>query len=166
MTPENQRAFERSMDMLDSSIKEMRRVAHNLMPESLIKFGLAASLKDICKDITASGALRVTFQSFDLEKLQVDQTVLITIYRIIQELLNNILKHAGATAALVRLIYQDHKLMITLEDDGMGFDTSVIDLSSVKGLGNIKSWINYLDGTLEVQSTPGKGSTFNIELKL
>jgi signal transduction histidine kinase len=166
MTPENQRAFERSMDMLDSSIREMRRVAHNLMPESLIKFGLAASLNDICKDITSSGALRVTFQSFDLDKLQADQTVLITIYRIIQELLNNIMKHAGANAALVQLIYQDHKLMITVEDDGKGFDTSMLDLSTGIGLSNIRSRVNYLDGTLEIQSTPGKGSTFNIELKL
>ncbi len=166
MTPENQRAFERSMDMLDSSIREMRRVAHNLMPESLIKFGLAASLNDICKDITSSGALRVTFQSFDLDKLQTDQTVLITIYRIIQELLNNILKHAGASAALVQLIYQDHKLMITVEDDGRGFDTSTVDLSTGIGLSNIKSRVNYLGGILDIQSTPGKGSTFNIELKL
>jgi signal transduction histidine kinase/TPR repeat protein len=166
MTPENQRAFERSMDMLDSSIREMRRVAHNLMPESLIKFGLAASLNDICKDITSSGALRVTFQSFDLDKLQTDQTVLITIYRIIQELLNNILKHAGASAALVQLIYQDHKLMITVEDDGRGFDTSMVDLSTGIGLSNIKSRVNYLGGILDIQSTPGKGSTFNIELKL
>jgi len=166
MTPENQRSFERSMDMLDSSIRELRRVAHNLMPESLIKFGLAASINDICKDITASGALSVTFQSYDLDKLQTDQSVLLTIYRIIQELLNNILKHAGARAALVQLIYREHKLTITVEDDGHGFDTSMISRSTGIGLENIRSRINYLGGTLDIQSTPGKGSTFNIELNL
>ena len=54
MTPENQQAFERSMDMLDSSIKEMRRVAHNMMPEALVKFGLDTALKDFCNDINQS----------------------------------------------------------------------------------------------------------------
>ncbi len=59
MTPENAQAFERSMDMLDSSIKEMRRVAHNMMPEALVKFGLDTALKDFCNDINQSGALQV-----------------------------------------------------------------------------------------------------------
>ena len=55
MTPENQQAFERSMDMLDSSIKEMRRVAHNMMPEALVKFGLDTAMRDFCDDVSRSG---------------------------------------------------------------------------------------------------------------
>ncbi|MGB5436409.1 MAG: tetratricopeptide repeat protein, partial [Maribacter sp.] len=82
MTPENQQAFERSMDMLDSSINEMRRVAHNMMPESLIKFGLEAALKDFCNEISASGALQINYQSIGLSDLKIDQTTSITIYRI------------------------------------------------------------------------------------
>ncbi len=61
MTPDNAQAFERSMDMPDSSIKEMRRVAHNMMPEALVKFGLDAALKDFCNDINQSGAIKVNF---------------------------------------------------------------------------------------------------------
>ncbi len=68
MTPDNQQAFERSMDMLDSSIKEMRRVAHNMMPEALVKFGLDTALKDFCNDINQSGALKVNYQSIGLER--------------------------------------------------------------------------------------------------
>lgn len=166
MTPENQRAFERSMDMLDSSIREMRRVAHNLMPESLIKFGLSASINDICKDITASGALKVNFQPIDLDKLLVDQPVLIIIYRIVQELLNNVMKHAGARNVLVQLIYRDGKLSLTVEDDGKGFDTTSINLSEGIGLSNIKSRIDYLGGTWDIQSDIGKGTTVTIDLIL
>ena len=68
MTPENTQAFERSMDILDSSIKEMRRVAHNMMPEALVKFGLDTALKDFCNDINNSGALQVSYQSIGLQK--------------------------------------------------------------------------------------------------
>lgn len=85
MTPENQQAFERSMDMLDSSIKEMRRVAHNMMPEALVKFGLDTALKDFCEDINRSGALQVNYQSIGMEEVVVEGTAAIAVYRIIQE---------------------------------------------------------------------------------
>ena len=68
MTPDNEQAFERSMDMLDSSIKEMRRVAHNMMPEALVKFGLDTALQDFCNEINQSGALKVNYQSIGLER--------------------------------------------------------------------------------------------------
>ena len=73
MTPENHQAFERSMDMLDSSIREMRRVAHNMMPEALVKFGLDTALKDFCNDINQSGALQINYQSIGLENIEVEQ---------------------------------------------------------------------------------------------
>src|SRR6185312_7790505 len=77
MTPENVQAFERSMDMLDSSIKEMRRVAHNMMPEALVKFGLDTALKDFCNDINQSGALQVNYQSIGMENAKIEQTTAI-----------------------------------------------------------------------------------------
>ena len=95
MTPENKQAFERSMDMLDSSIKEMRRVAHNMMPEALVKFGLDTALSDFCNDINKTGALNVSYQSLGLENEIIEQTTAITIYRIVQELINNTMKHAA-----------------------------------------------------------------------
>ena len=89
------------MDMLDSSIKEMRRVAHNMMPEALVKFGLDTALKDFCNDISQSGALKVNYQSIGLKTAVIDQTTAITIYRIVQELLNNTMKHAAARNMLL-----------------------------------------------------------------
>lgn len=164
MTPENSQAFERSMDMLDSSIHEMRRVAHNMMPEALVKFGLDTALKDFCNDISKSGALQVSYQSISMQKAQVEQTTSITIYRIVQELINNSIKHASAKTAIVQVSKSETGISITVEDDGKGFDTAA--LKNVKGMGwsNIQSRVEYLKGKADVQSEPGKGTSVHIEL--
>ena len=165
MTPDNQQAFERSMDMLDSSIKEMRRVAHNMMPEALVKFGLDTALKDFCNDINQSGALKVTYQSMGLENAVIDQTTAITIFRIVQELINNTMKHASAKTAIVQVTKTDGNISITVEDDGKGFDPVILKGSRGIGWNNIRSRVEYLKGKLDVQSEPGKGTSVLIELK-
>ena len=164
MTPENHQAFERSMDMLDSSIKEMRRVAHNMMPEALVKFGLDTALKDFCNDINQSGALQINYQSIGLQNENIDQTTAITIYRIVQELINNSIKHANAKMAIVQLSKEKNSINVTVEDDGNGFDTSILQRANGMGWSNIQSRIEYLKGTLDVQSSAGKGTSVHIEL--
>jgi two-component system, NarL family, sensor kinase len=166
MTPENHQAFERSMDMLDSSIKEMRRVAHNMMPEALVKFGLDTALKDFCNDINQSGALRVTYQAIGLENGTIEQTTAIAIYRIVQELINNTMKHASAKTAIVQVTKTDGNISITVEDDGKGFDPVILKGGRGIGWSNIQSRIEYLKGKLDVQSEPGKGTSVLIELKV
>lgn len=163
MTPDNQAAFERGIDMLDSSIKELRRVAHNMMPESLVKFGLDAALKDFCHHVNETGAITLQYQSFQLEDFTLDQQMAIGIYRIVQELINNILKHAAATNALVQINQRDRHINITVEDDGKGFDTRILNQSDGMGWSNIQSRINYLQGKIDVQSTPDKGTSVFIE---
>jgi len=166
MTPENQQAFARSIDMLDSSIKEMRRVAHNMMPESLLKFGLGAAIQDFCNDINDSGALKVNFVSLGLEKVLLEQTTAITIYRIVQELINNILKHAAAKTAIVQVSNSDGHFTVTVEDDGKGFDTAT--LKTTKGIGwtNIENRVAFLKGTLDITSKPGSGSSIQFEFNI
>jgi signal transduction histidine kinase len=164
MTPENHQAFERGMDMLDSSIKEMRRVAHNMMPEALVRFGLDTSLKDFCNDINQSGTLHIEYQSLGMENTELEQSISITIYRIVQELINNILKHANASTAIVQLIRTAGKLTVTVEDNGQGFDTAI--LNSSKGIGwmNIRNRVNFLKGTLDITSRKDEGTSVQIEL--
>jgi two-component system, NarL family, sensor kinase len=164
MTPENNQAFERSMDMLDSSIKEMRRVAHNMMPEALVKFGLDAALKDFCNDINNSGALQISYQSIAIENFTLPQTTAITIYRIVQELINNTIKHAAAKTAVVQIAKHDSRIAITVEDDGKGFDKAILDKPEGIGWGNIQSRVEFLKGKLDVNSQPGKGVSVLIEL--
>ncbi|MBL7743461.1 MAG: tetratricopeptide repeat protein [Chitinophagaceae bacterium] len=166
MTPENAQAFERSMDMLDSSIREMRRVAHNMMPEALVKFGLDTALKDFCNDINQSGALKVNYQSIGLEDAVIEQTTAITIYRIVQELLNNTMKHAAATNAIVQISKTDGLLSVTVEDDGKGFDTAILDKTKGIGWSNIQNRVEFLKGKLDVNSQAGKGTSVLIELNV
>jgi two-component system, NarL family, sensor kinase len=165
MTPDNHQAFERSMDMLDSSIREMRRVAHNMMPEVLVKFGLDIALKDFCNDINQSGALQVTYQSIGFASATIEQTTAITIYRIVQELINNTMKHASAKTAIVQVAKTDGNISITVEDDGKGFDPIILKSGTGIGWSNVQSRVEYLKGKLDVQSEPGSGTSVLIELK-
>ena len=166
MTAENQQAFERSMDMLDSSIREMRRVAHNMMPEALVKFGLDAAIKDFCNDINQSGALQVSYQSIGMQDAHIDQTISITVYRVVQELLNNTMKHAGARNAIVQLSRREQQLTVTVEDDGRGFDKSLLRQGSGIGWNNIRNRVDFLKGKMDIDTQPVQGTSVHIELDL
>jgi two-component system, NarL family, sensor kinase len=166
LTPDTAQAFSRSMDMLDNSIKEMRRVAHNMMPESLMRYGLDKTLQDYTAEINKSGMVTVAYQSMGMENKTVDNTTAITIYRIVQELLNNVTKHAAAKQVLVQLLAQGNKLVVNVEDDGKGFDTTIIERAEGIGWKNIQSRVEFLKGTLEVQSSDGKGTAVNMEFNI
>lgn len=164
MTRENAQAFERSMDMLDSSIREMRRVAHNMMPEALLKFGLDAAVADCCNDMNKSGVLHVSYQSIGLDAVDMDETKDVAIYRIIQELLNNAIKHAAAKNVLVQLSYTNDQLVLAVEDDGKGFDPSILKHVSGIGWRNIQNRVEFLKGKWDVASRIGNGTSIYIEM--
>lgn len=166
LTPENAQAFERSMNMLDSSIKEMRRVAHNVMPEVLVKYGLDTALKEFCNEIDRSKVLDVNYQSVGMDKTAIEQTMAVTIYRIVQELVNNAIKHAAAKNVLVQahLSEQEKLLNITVEDDGKGFDRTTLRHAEGIGWQNIQNRVEFLKGTTDIQSSPGKGTSVMIEI--
>ncbi len=164
ITPDNMTVFERSLDMLDTSIKELRRVAHNMMPEMLTKFGLDEALKEYCNTINTTNLLSVKYQSVGMDN-RLEQPTEIIVYRIIQELLNNIMKHGNATEAIVQLVKEADRLSIIVEDNGKGFDTSLKNNKGA-GLTSIQSRVDYLKGHLEIHSEAGKGTLVNIEFKL
>lgn len=163
LTEENSRLFERSVQMIDNSVKELRRVAHNMMPEALAKFGLADAINDYCKTINASGAIQVIYQNFG-ETGKYDKPVETNVYRIIQELVNNVIKHAGASQVLVQTVCDPERVSITVEDNGKGIDMSVLHDAAGAGWNNIRSRADYLKGTIDINSEPGKGTSVNIEL--
>jgi two-component system, NarL family, sensor kinase len=163
VTPDNMAVFERSLDMIDTSIKELRRVAHNMMPEMLTKFGLDEALNDYCNTVNATKLLAVTYQSLGMET-RLENANEIIVYRIVQELLNNILKHAAASEVFIQLIRENDRLNIVVEDNGKGFDTELLVNSKGGGWVNIRSRVEYLKGQLDVHSEQGKGTLVNIEL--
>ena len=157
--------FERSLDMIDTSIRELRRVAHNMMPEMLTQFGLDEALREYCHKINTAKILTVKYQSLGMAE-RVDKSIEIIIYRIVQELLNNTLKHAGATETFVQLIREGARLNIVVEDNGRGFAVDNVDNNKGAGLGNVRSRVEYLKGQLDIHSEPGKGTLVNIEFKI
>ncbi|MGZ8557384.1 MAG: tetratricopeptide repeat-containing sensor histidine kinase [Chitinophagaceae bacterium] len=165
ITPDNMAVFERSLDMLDTSIKELRRVAHNMMPEMLTKFGLDEALKEYCNTVNATKLLAVKYQSLGMET-RLDESTEIVVYRIVQELLNNVLKHGAASEAFLQLIREDNRLNIVVEDNGKGFDTALLENSKGAGWVNIRSRVEYLKGKLDIHSEPGKGTLVNMEFNV
>ena len=165
ITPDNMAVFERSLDMLDTSIKELRRVAHNMMPEMLTKFGLDEAVKEYCNTVNGTKLVSVKYQSLGMES-RPDKAVEIIIYRIIQELLNNILKHAAATETFVQMIREESRLNVVVEDNGKGFDASLPENNKGAGWVNIRSRVEYLKGQLDVHSEPGKGTLVNMEFNV
>lgn len=166
MTPENQQAFERSMDMLDNSIREMRRVAHNLMPEVLVRYGLDAALKDYTTEVNKSGIIKVIYQSMGMEHKAIEQSSALGVYRVVQELLNNVIKHAGATEVLLQVFSENEKLVVNVEDNGKGMDPALLEESGGMGWRNIQSRVNLLNGKLDFHSAPGKGTAVNLEFTI
>lgn len=165
VTPDNMAVFERSLDMIDTSIKELRRVAHNMMPEMLAKFGLDEALKEYCNTINATKLITVKYQSLGMET-RLEKSTEIIVYRIIQELLNNILKHAAATQTFVQLVREESRLNVVVEDNGKGFDASLPESNKGAGWANIHSRVEYLKGRLDLHSEKGKGTLVNIEFNV
>ncbi|MDO7846572.1 sensor histidine kinase [Hymenobacter sp. M29] len=166
LTPESAHLFTRSIEHLDSSIREMRRVARDLMPEALLTFGLPAAVRDLCDTIAQSQSqLRVQCDVFGLDECLPQRTELV-VYRLVQELLNNVLKHAQARQVIVQLARHEQQVQVVVEDDGRGFDPAARPLSAGVGLRSLQARVDYLGGTLEVQSQPGQGTAVTIEFTL
>ncbi len=155
--------FYRATTQLDNAIKEMRRVAHSLMPEALLKFGLSEAIQDFCDSINESGMVKMRFTKIGADKTLEKPTELV-LYRIVQELGNNAIKHASAKNIFIQLNTHEKGITITVEDDGKGFDTTLITKSDATGLQNVQSRIDYLKGCWEIQSASGNGTSINIEI--
>lgn len=154
--------YNEAISMLDNAVEQVRRISHNLAPPSLHNFDLIEAIQQFCSKQNASNSVNISFQYFG-NRLALKKEIETAIYRIIQELLNNIIKHANATEALVQLNNHGDKLIITVEDNGEGFDTN--SPGNGIGLQNIKSRVNFLKANLDINSSK-KGTTFCIEIDL
>lgn len=147
--------------ILESSISELRQISYNLIPESLLKLGLENALGDLCFSLNSNNVL-IEFHSYEIDNSMAlsSQT---NIFRIVQEIVNNALKHSGATQILVSCSQNKKRFYISVEDNGSGYDISKIDENPGLGMKNIKSRIELLNGTLDCESNSG-GTSYNIEL--
>ncbi|MCL8538641.1 histidine kinase [Chryseobacterium gallinarum] len=152
-----------TMRQLDNSVTELRRIAHNLVPDILLRYGLEEALQELAETLISPKT------SIDLQCLNIKTDIAIgiqlSIYRIIQELLSNAVKHADASNILVQCSQNEHIFMIAVEDDGKGLDTE--DTTAHRGIGisNIKNRVAYLNGTISYSHGKNRtGTIVNIEL--
>lgn len=150
--------------LLDNSIKELRNISQNLMPETLLELSLEHALRDLCA-ANSNGVNQIEFQ-YLIKKSKLSKNDEIMIYRIIQELLNNALKYAKASQVLISCSQNKDVFFITVEDNGVGFDVSDSKNKSGMGLKNIKNRVDFLNGKLEIESQINQGTSVYIELNI
>ena len=154
--PELTSIFEHIEYSLKNSTERTRTISHELMPAILLKFGFHNALKELANGVNLTETFEVNI--IDDEKIKIkDEFKLLHIYRVIQELLNNTLKYAKAKKVDITFDTIGDELIMTYQDDGVGFDTN--KLSEGLGLGNIKTRIRLLDGDINWDSTPSEGVT-------
>lgn len=154
----------RIIKLVDDSCKEVRAVSHNMMPNALLKAGLASAVREFINQIDQK-VIKVNLHSGGLNE-RLDSNTETVLYRVIQECVNNVIKHAGATQLDISLIKDEDGISATVEDNGIGFDTSDSLKKNGLGLKNIQARVEYLKGTVDFDSSPGKGTLVAIHVPL
>jgi two-component system NarL family sensor kinase len=162
--PEQKMMMQNAIEMVDDSVKEVRSVSHNMMPNALIRAGLAKAVREFINKLNTN-QMKIDLDIVGLEE-RLDQTVETVMYRVIQENVSNIIKHSNANHVNIQLIRHDHELVTMIEDNGIGFDTAKINSFEGIGLKNIQSRIEYLKGNVTFDSTQGRGTVVTIEIPL
>lgn len=148
------------MRMVEEATDELRKTAHNLMPGILLKHSLSEALRVYCSNIHATGKLHISLRLYGRFD-NLPKTIELMLYRMAQELIQNIIKHAQATYAVLELEHKNGHIHLLVEDNGRGFDP---DTKTGNGLGleNLHTRIRALQGCITVESAPGRGTTINI----
>ncbi len=156
--------YNEAMRLLDNTLEDVRQTAHNLIPELLLRHGLPEAVRIFCSSIPATPNLSIDFQYYGfIDKFS--NNFQLAVYRIIQELVQNIIKHADATFAVVQLSQHGNIFSVTVEDNGRGMDTENTPDAGL-GLQSIRHRIHELNGLFILTSSPGKGTVAYFEFNL
>lgn len=161
--PEDQQLVENAISIIDGLITEVRHISHNMMPAGLIELGLINAVRTLAEKVNESKLLSVQFK-YNEDSPRFEQSIEIALYRVVQEVLNNMIKHAQAKKIYIELQYINNKVNLLMSDDGKGFDTDTISQSKGIGWKNIFSRLSLIDGKINIDSAPGKGTTVNIDV--
>ncbi|MEI9957446.1 MAG: sensor histidine kinase [Ferruginibacter sp.] len=157
-------SFEKIIDLVDESCKEIRSVSHQMMPNALLKSGLASAIREFI-DKLDSRILKVNLHTEGLNE-RLESNVETVLYRVIQECVNNVIKHSGANILDISLIKDKDGIAATIEDNGKGFNSKEKEKFEGIGLKNILSRIAFLKGTVDFDSSPGNGTLVAIHVPL
>lgn len=150
------------LETLENSNKDIRNISHQMMPRALSELGLISAIDDLLKGSLDYANINYSFEHFNLKE-RLSEKIEITLYRITQELINNIIKHSKATSVSVQLINSDENILLIIEDDGVGIDAS----KTKKGIGfnNIKSRLAMINGEANFDKSPEKGTLVTVKIK-
>lgn len=166
LLPENKRQnYIKANHLLDEACEEVRRIAHELTSAVLTRFGLKAQLEALADIVPGSGKIEVELVTHGLRE-KIGNKLELNIYRIVQELVNNVIKHAQASKISIQVSRFDDMVNIIVEDNGRGLDTKKVRESPGIGMQNIVSRVHDLDGKMHLDSQLGRGTTVSIDFPL
>ncbi len=154
---------EKTLALINAAVREVRNISHNMAPNILLEEGLAYAIESFCNKASNNNLHISTYFIGGIPGLDAQYALLI--YRIIQEAVNNIIKHASASEAVVQLTASDGQLDITIEDDGKGFDVNAVRKNGI-GISNLFHRVKLLDGACEINSRIGEGTSIYINIPL
>lgn len=153
------------LSYLDETATEVRTISHNLIPE-ILNFGLPKALKSLADQLNSTQKISVNFTYEENEYREPEKSTSLTIYRIIQELLSNTVKHAGSEHIDMELMCSEGVLYITINDNGKGIHAKAIENANGIGWKNIYTRIKLIGGRIKINSHENKGSVFCLEIPI
>lgn len=146
-------------DMLANACNEVRAISHQMMPQVLIREGLFVATRQFCMPFMSLPKLKFELNILGPEIRPPSPTTELMIYRILQELINNSLKHSKATEIIVQLIQSKNELILSVEDNGIGGDINVNESNNGLGISNLVSRVKYLNGQISFENVENSGLT-------
>lgn len=160
---QNKEQYHKATMLLDEACDEVRKISHNLVSGELVKFGLVSAINQLKDTIEDSGILKMNVYAFGMDE-RIDSTKEISLYRVVQELMNNMLKHAKATEVTIQLNRVGDNLNIVVEDNGVGFDVEAALTKDGMGLRNMETRVKKMQGVITFDSGKGRGTTTIIDI--
>lgn len=157
--------LQKTHSLVNEAYDKVRSISHERNSGVMAKDGLLPAVQKLARTVSNANSLTVDVQDFGLEN-RIANELEITIFRIIQELVTNIVKHAHASEASISLTQHDNELNIMVEDNGKGFKAGKLQDKNGMGLGSIERRIEHLEGTMEVDSALGRGTSVSIDIPL
>jgi two-component system, NarL family, sensor kinase len=157
--PEKLEKIETLLQLNNKVVESARTIAHNLLPPVLQKFGLHMAIEELILDFEKNETIAFDYSN-TIDFANIATTTQLHVFRIIQELINNSIKHGKATLISLTINQCNQQTMCTYTDNGKGFVTNALDKSKGLGMHNIESRIAYLNGSYTITSTINKGITF------
>jgi len=161
---DDKKYLQQTNENIQKAIDEIRNISHRLNPATLTFIGLEGSINDLLNKINNTGSIKVNFSYLLTDINKVHDDIQLAIFRIIQEQVNNIIKHAEAKKVIIDLSEENEKIKLTITDDGRGYDLQV--KKHGLGLRNIFNRAEFHKGTAQIFTEPGKGFKLQVQIPL